>query len=841
MSRLALIVLMLFTSIYLKAQDTFTGTVANSEGKVLASVSVMLLDSKGKIATFTKTDKQGRFSVKTPLGKDIASVSFTCMGFAKKNISTESFKQGMKVVMEEKVQKIKEVTVTPKQFRIQGDTLIYSVLGLRQKQDRTIEDVISRIPGISVDINGTISYQNIPINRFYVDGKNTMGGDYALLSKNLSANKVDSIQLLRNHQPIKSLRGKTFSESAAINIVMNENAKNVWTGTAELGSGMSLQKPMVWMRKARLVEMYLNKNIQFLAIYKHNNIGENISSELGGMASDMSDSGLLQNIGVAGEGRQGFNNSHLVAINAYKSLDDDRDLRAIVSTIQDKSTSDSYSEYSYLDDANNSIVTQKREAAAYKNEWRANVDYTLNSAKFFLHENLDGVLTYNHSNSATTLNNRILREDVKPHKRGISNSFSINSSGKQDKTMNASSSISYTYLPGTLLLYNGQYEEVNINSFTMSNRVTYGNSIGKHFNLDLSLSHNLDFKREFVSYNDTLQWMRYRKNDVALRISTKYRYKNFRISLNNEFAWIYASYELDKDNRLQYTPSANVNWKLSTYSLFLMNLSHSFSQSGFYSLNPLRIYTSYNTASSGTGQFEHSPSDHVSMSYNYTLPGYGLSYGCGYFFSQRRFNHLYESRVENGVYIRENVGKDSKSMSNSFSGHVDCFLRPMRTKLSIYSSYSISHYDIMRNAAKVRSGSRTLELTFSASMRPAKWFYFEENTSYAQSTQQSVMKGMKDQTYRSFRHRLNIYFQPGNWQLKMSNDCSHSKDGSVSFNIYSEAQLSYKTKVVELMLTCKNLWGENKREYKSFSTLGYSYSITEYRPREILASAIFSI
>lgn len=63
----------------------------------------------------------------------------------------------------------------------------------------------------------------------------------------------------------------------------------------------------------------------------------------------------------------------------------------------------------------------------------------------------------------------------------------------------------------------------------------------------------------------------------------------------------------------------------------------------------------------------------------------------------------------------------------------------------------------------------------------------------------------------------------------------------MNFNIYSDAQLSYKTKAYELLLTCKNLWGENKREYKSISALGSSYSVAEYRPREVMASVIFSI
>jgi len=45
----------------------------------------------------------------------------------------------------------------------------------------------------------------------------------------------------------------------------------------------------------------------------------------------------------------------------------------------------------------------------------------------------------------------------------------------------------------------------------------------------------------------------------------------------------------------------------------------------------------------------------------------------------------------------------------------------------------------------------------------------------------------------------------------------------------------------ELGITCKNLMGTNKREYRSLSVTGSSYSVTELRPREILASVTFNL
>ena len=42
-------------------------------------------------------------------------------------------------------------------------------------------------------------------------------------------------------------------------------------------------------------------------------------------------------------------------------------------------------------------------------------------------------------------------------------------------------------------------------------------------------------------------------------------------------------------------------------------------------------------------------------------------------------------------------------------------------------------------------------------------------------------------------------------------------------------------------MICNNLWGTNKREYKSITDLGTSYAVSEMRPREILACVTFDV
>ncbi len=47
-----------------------------------------------------------------------------------------------------------------------------------------------------------------------------------------------SVQVLENHQSVKSLRGVSFSEQAALNLVLKDDAKAVWTGAADIGLGL---------------------------------------------------------------------------------------------------------------------------------------------------------------------------------------------------------------------------------------------------------------------------------------------------------------------------------------------------------------------------------------------------------------------------------------------------------------------------------------------------------------------------------------------------------------------------------------------------------------------------
>ena len=128
--------------------------------------------------SFAVTGADGTFQLKKTAGLERITASF--MGFKTVSIPAGQFKDGQQIRMEAGGFQLKEVAVTAERIKESGDTLTYSVGGFKQAQDRSIADVIGKMPGLEVKASGAIEYQGKPINKFYIEGMDLMGSQYAL-------------------------------------------------------------------------------------------------------------------------------------------------------------------------------------------------------------------------------------------------------------------------------------------------------------------------------------------------------------------------------------------------------------------------------------------------------------------------------------------------------------------------------------------------------------------------------------------------------------------------------------------------------------------------------------
>ena len=366
----------------------FRGTVHDASGQPLTGANVVLYSEDGKLLAYASVDKDGCFSLKRLPDADRLMVSF--MGYKSVILPVGEFKDGQDIVLTEKVFQLREVVAKPERITQRGDTLTYSVASFKQAQDRSIADVIAKMPGLEVKPNGSIEYQGKAINTFYIEGLDLMGGQYAVASSNIPVDKVQDVQVLEHHQKVKSLRGVSFSEQAALNIVLKEDARSVWTGLADLGVGIAGKEEGVTYDN-RLMGMQFNKRFQTLMMYKNNNTGTDIGHEvqdIAALSSYQAEPGLFNLMELGGpsfsEQRYTFNASHLLAGNWLWKTGKDADLRIQASGFHDREEQRSGSSLTYLTIDGMPVITEDYQLTNRRNELKGEVCYTLNADRTYL-------------------------------------------------------------------------------------------------------------------------------------------------------------------------------------------------------------------------------------------------------------------------------------------------------------------------------------------------------------------------------------------------------------------------------------------------------------------------
>lgn len=192
------------------AQMTISGTVRYAKsGETVAGANVIFQtpDAK-KVYGFDITGADGTFLFEYNSSAD--SVRIMVTGFNLKNtfriVRLPAKPLAFQVEFEETT--IKEVVVRAEPVKRRGDTLSYIVSAYADSLvDRSIGDVLKKMPGIDVSDAGQIRYNNRPINKFYIEGLDLMGGRYGVAVNNVRAKDIARVEVMENHQPIRAMEG----------------------------------------------------------------------------------------------------------------------------------------------------------------------------------------------------------------------------------------------------------------------------------------------------------------------------------------------------------------------------------------------------------------------------------------------------------------------------------------------------------------------------------------------------------------------------------------------------------------------------------------------------------
>ena len=395
MSRNLFLLLFFFIGRYaLFAQDGFNGRVVEKQsGDPIAGVMLTVSPiGSDNILGYSVSKQDGSFSisVRTALPKKV-KVSARSLMTKTKVIEYELSDGFLQMELEEEVTELDEVKVVAPIVTQRGDTISYNVESIRDSTDRSIGDVLKKLPGIRVTSSGRILYQNKEISKFYVEGLDMLQGKYAMITENLDASKIASVQILEHHQPIKVLAGAYTPETAAINIKLKKSELGAFFITAQAGAGLPV--PLL---SNEVVGTRFTDTQQNLVMYKGDNTGRDIVKEMTSFYNVPSgsneiifnlDSPTTPNID---EQYRLFNNAHVVSVNDLRLL---RDGITLTSNLN------------YLSDG------QKKEGAYIRNittaEGIEDIMIAEKMKSFNQKQELNGTFTLEKNKSDYYLNNRV--------------------------------------------------------------------------------------------------------------------------------------------------------------------------------------------------------------------------------------------------------------------------------------------------------------------------------------------------------------------------------------------------------------------------------------------------
>ena len=847
MMRLFLTFTLLIAVLGVTAQ-TLQGTVTDSSEKPLEAVSVTLLESKGKILAFTKTDRQGLFSVRMPVNKTADSIAFSRMGFAKVRMPLAAFTNGQRVSMTEEALDLREVKVTSSRIRQRSDTLVFSVDGFKQQQDRSIADVIKKMPGLDVQGDGQITYQGKAINEFTVEGMDLTGGKYAQISENLSADKVKSVEIRENNQPKKVLRNVQFSEQAALNLVLKDDAKNVWQGLADIATGLTLQDGTEWLRDTRVMAMDFGKRHQSVSMWKTNNTGKNIRREVGDLIFETNSLSPLNRwlSGIGGSSadinreRYTFNNSQLAATNWLFKTKKGNDLRLQASYFFDKTKSHGFSETLYNDIAVGWSLTENADIRDYTSKWECEQQYKVNNDQMYLNNRLKANMNFDRSVGVSSLNGSVTRELVKPRSRFISDAMEIIRKTKDGNSYTLSSALAYDFLPGRMLLCDSTTERLDVSALRWNTMANFRHKLWKcnvAWNVGLELTFNkMDVENPLAARKD----VRYNEERLHAYPTLSYEDKKLRINASPRISWLRREYESAKSSGFLIEPLVFINYKPNSRVDYGAHYSLMYMPDGLSQVCDIPVFTSYRTMKMGDNKLEMAHSHSVSAYVRYHHIMNGVFANANVSYHDARHTRMYASSVEDNFYRQYATGLHDNTMGWTVSGDGSKTFAWAKTIVKMGCSWSTDAYHLLVETEKMPCRMEELTAQLGFSMKPVRKFSIEEKSYFSHSLQKNKTLDTKS-VLNYFQHEIKMFLLPGKWQIEIDNEFYHSNDHSVAFCHFADAAVSYRTKRYEVEVWLNNIMGTHKYERRYDTTAQHIYSVTRLRPRELMARVMFNL
>ncbi len=439
------------------AQGKVQGTVKDSTGKPVWFATVSLKNkASNAIVSYSVTDGKGAYTLIVPAGElpDSLLVEVRCIGF-KRAAKAIAGKAPVDFVLQVSVNQLQSVVVKSSRpvLRINGDTLNYKVSDFASAQDRTIGDVIKKLPGITVAADGTILYNNKPITNLYIGGDNLLDDKYNIATNTIPQGVVEKVQVIQNDQPVKVLQNKVMSDDVSLNLTIKKGAKLQVVGQESIGAGLPGNYDV------DLNAMMFKDKYKAINYIKGNNTGDDLQQELvahnfneHSQLIDNSAPATLLSLGAVNDpalsrDRYLFDQSGLINLNNLVNLKKNVQLKINAWYFHDTQRQD-YSQLSTIFLPGDTVHYSETQHNRFVPDiFHTQFTLNINQDKYYLNDVL--LMDNNRSTSYSNLNTNgtMVNQVFKDNALNFSNEFNLIKSLKSNNIIQAYSYISHSAEP----------------------------------------------------------------------------------------------------------------------------------------------------------------------------------------------------------------------------------------------------------------------------------------------------------------------------------------------------------------------------------------------------------
>jgi hypothetical protein len=870
--------LFLFISNSIYSQTVVQGKIIYNNNKVVSNASVLLYKkSTEDVIAYAISNSKGFYSISFSSTYEEVDIQVRCMGYETYTETIANKSQTKDFILNEKAFELKEVTVKSSPITQKGDTIKYNVNSFSKEQDRSIGDVLKRIPGIEVLSDGKILYQGKPINKYYIEGLDLLEGRYNLANENLPHKEVTQVQILENHQPIKALDSLKFSDNAALNIKL-KNAYT-FTGQARLGGGFA---PLLW--DANITPMLFTKKKQMLSSYQANNTGENVATQLKKLTfedllnqfennSEKTDWLSVQQLTTPNfsEKRWLDNNIHLLTGNYLQKLKKEYELRINASYLNDYQQQKGYTATQFITPTNTINLLEEKHNQFFYNSLQTNLTLQKNAAKNYFKNSLEFQGFWDSQRGNISINDQNLSQQLSNEFFRFSNNLkSIFPVGKQLITLNSYIGLNKTpqilninpgqfeNLLNTNLPYNQVTQTIDLQTFYSNNSISFTKGV-KNFSFEtkvgfqlenqnllseISTSENNNLGNEF---SNNLDWFR---SKTYIDLQTQFKKNKWRIELTTPLN--FHSYKV-KDNPLQqseninqttFEPKLKANYELNSFWKISSSASISNQFGIINQLHYAYILQNYRNIQRINSPLPQTINQNFSMGVYFRNPIKTLFWNVTYMNTKSENNLLYQTQIlPNGATELQAVEQNNIRYNHNFSTRAGKYFSEIKSNFTLNANFVMQDFQQIINNNLTSISNQNITVGNKIETDVTDWFAIEYQANWTFS--KNKIQEQNNPTINQNNHILNLNFNAKNnhyFAIKseyINNDLFTER----SENLFTDIIYRYtiKKRKIDLEFQLNNLFNTNR--FRTININDFSYVETNFdlRPRQIVFKMRFSL